>query len=151
MYNPEKPGCYYGESLEPEDPMRFLTAYLRYAKSVVAAGALVMDPANIISLANMGFLSPDSRCFSFDYRANGYAKGEGVGVVVLERISDAVAAGHPIRAVIRGTHTNSNGYNPGITQPSMSAQERVIRRTYVKAGLAMTDTEVGLRRLRAAG
>lgn len=129
-------------SFDVEPPPARILMWLTGRQSVVAAGALVMDPANVISLANMGFLSQDSRCYSFDYRANGYAKGEGVGVVILQRLSDAVREGNPIRAVIRATHTNANGYNPGITQPSKDAQEALIRRTYLKAGLSMADTEV---------
>jgi acyl transferase domain-containing protein len=104
-----------------------------------------MDPGNVISLANMGFLSPDSRCFSFDSRANGYAKGEGVGVVLLQRFADAVRDGNPIRAVIRATSTNSNGNNAGITQPSQRTQEELIIRTYEKAGLTVDDTKASLR------
>ena len=116
-------------------------------KSIVAAGALVIDPENIISLANMGFLSPDSRCFSYDSRANGYAKGEGVGVVVLQRLSDAVESGNSIRAIIRATSTNSNGNNAGITQPSQTAQQNLIKRAYEKAGLTIVETKVGVKRL----
>jgi acyl transferase domain-containing protein len=111
---------------------------------VVAAGALVLDPENIISLANMGFLSPDSRCFSYDARANGYAKGEGVGVVILQKLSEAVKSGNSIRAVIRATSTNSNGNNAGITQPSRTAQKDLIKRAYEKAGLSINETKVSL-------
>lgn len=86
-------------------------------------------------LSNMDFLSSDSKCYSFDSRANGYARGEGVGVVVLKKLSDALKDNDTIRAVIRSTGSNSDGHTPGITQPSKIAQSRLIRGTYDKAGL----------------
>lgn len=88
----------------------------------------------------MNFLSPDSRCFSFDDRANGYARGEGFGVVILKRLSDALKDGDTIRAIIRSAGSNQDGRTPGITQPSREAQERLIKETYEKAGLSMQWT-----------
>jgi len=67
----------------------------------------------ITALSNQNFLSPSSRCFTFDHRANGYARGEGFGVVVLKRLSDAIADNDTIRAVIRGTGSNQDGRTPG--------------------------------------
>ena len=106
----------------------------------MAGGSLVLDPENIISLCKLGFLSPTGRCFSFDARGNGYAKGEGVGAVVLERLSDAIKGGHLIRAIIRSSHCNQDGHTPGITQPHGPSQETLIRETYQKAGLDMATT-----------
>jgi len=91
-------------------------------------------------LSSMNFLSPDSRCYSFDNRANGYARGEGVGVVILKKLSDAIRNNDTIRAVIRATGSNSDGHTPGITQPSKDAQERLIGDTYAKAGLNFGET-----------
>lgn len=91
-------------------------------------------------MTNLNFLSPDSKCYSFDARANGYARGEGVGVVILRKLSDAIREGHTIRAVIRATGSNEDGRTPGITQPSREAQERLIHETYRKAGLSMEPT-----------
>ncbi|KAI4277764.1 MAG: hypothetical protein LQ337_001522 [Flavoplaca oasis] len=88
----------------------------------------------------MNFLSHDSRCFSFDHRANGYGRGEGFGVVVIKRLSDAIQDGDTIRAVVRSTGSNQDGRTPGITQPSMEAQLSLVRRTYAKAGLDMGPT-----------
>ena len=62
-----------------------------------------------MALANMGFLSPDGRCYSFDERANGYARGEGFAVIVIKPLSDAIQDGDTIRAVIRGTGSNQDG------------------------------------------
>jgi acyl transferase domain-containing protein len=91
-------------------------------------------------MSNIGFLSPDSRCKSFDHRANGYARGEGVGVMIVKRLSDAIRDGNTIRAVIRSTGANEDGRTPGITQPSRQAQERLIRETYRRAGLSLAHT-----------
>lgn len=91
-------------------------------------------------MANMSFLSRDSRCFSFDQRGNGYARGEGFGVIVIKPLSDAIRDGDTVRAVIRSTGSNQDGRTLGITQPSKTAQERLIRETYDKAGLSMKAT-----------
>jgi acyl transferase domain-containing protein len=75
-------------------------------------------------------LSPDGKCYSFDHRSNGYSRGEGFGVVVLKRLSDAIRDGNTIRAVIRNTCSNQDGRSPGITQPTKQAQAELIRQTY---------------------
>ena len=93
-----------------------------------------------MALSNLGFLSRDSRCYSFDHRANGYARGEGFGVVVLKRVTDAIRDGDTIRAVIRSTGSNQDGKTPGITLPSKDAQTRLIEETYQKAALDMRMT-----------
>ena len=92
------------------------------------------------TLTNMGFLSPDSRCYSYDHRANGYGRGEGFGVIILKPLSAAIENGDMIRAVVRATGTNQDGRTPGITQPSKLAQEQLIKETYGKAGLDMRAT-----------
>jgi len=107
---------------------------------MVAGANLANSPEPYIWMSNVNFLSPDSRCHSFDHRANGYARGEGLGVIVLKRISDAVRDGSTIRAVIRSAGSNEDGRTPGITQPSRKAQENLIRETYRKAGLSMAHT-----------
>lgn len=91
-------------------------------------------------LNNLGMLSPDSRSYSFDHRANGYGRGEGVGVVVVQPLDDAIRDGRTIRAVIRSTCSNQDGRTPGITQPSREAQYRLIQDTYAKAGLSLDHT-----------
>jgi acyl transferase domain-containing protein len=97
-------------------------------------------PDFFIHLDSMGFLSPDNRCHSFDSRANGYARAEGMGVLMIKRLTDAVRDGDTIRAVIRASCSNSDGYTPGITQPSGESQLALIRETYLKAGLSMHPT-----------
>lgn len=88
----------------------------------------------------MRFLSPDSKCYSFDHRANGYARGEGLGAVIIKRLSSAIRDGDTIRAVVRGTGVNQDGRTPGITLPSQEAQRALIRETYAKAGLELEQT-----------
>ncbi|KAF3199955.1 hypothetical protein TWF106_003532 [Orbilia oligospora] len=90
----------------------------------------------------MDFLSPDSRCHSFDSRGNGYARSEGVGIIIIKRLSDAINPefNHTIRAVIRSTGTNSDGYTLGLTQPSGKAQISLTRDTYEKADLDIQPT-----------
>ncbi|KAK9413400.1 hypothetical protein SUNI508_02599 [Seiridium unicorne] len=108
--------------------------------AVVAGSSMVLTPESVISLANMGFLSPSGRCFSFDDRANGYSRGEGFSVVVIKRLSDAMRDRNTIRAVIRSTGSNQDGHTPGITQPSSEAQAALIKDTYEKAGLKLNET-----------
>ncbi|KAF2441997.1 reducing type I polyketide synthase [Karstenula rhodostoma CBS 690.94] len=103
--------------------------------AIVAASNLNLSPELNISLSNMGFLSPDGRCFSFDHRANGYARGEGVATLVIKPLSKAIESGNQIRALIRSIGSNQDGRtNGGITQPSRAMQAELIRETYRRAG-----------------
>lgn len=94
----------------------------------------------MLGLTDLDFLSPDSKCYSFDHRANGYARGEGIGVVIIKSLSDALRDGDTIRAVIRATGANQDGRTPGITQPSSKSQEKLIRETYSAGGLDLATT-----------
>ncbi|KAI1171949.1 hypothetical protein F4777DRAFT_593267 [Nemania sp. FL0916] len=85
-------------------------------------------------------LSPDSHSYSFDDRANGYSRGEGVGVIVLKRLSKALENGDTIRAVIRSTGSNQDGHTPTITQPNSVAQVNLIQKAYDQAGLDFGST-----------
>lgn len=85
-------------------------------------------------------LSPDGQCYSFDHRANGYSRGEGIGVLILKRVTDAIRDHDTIRGIIRSTGCNQDGHTPSITLPSSTAQETLIRETYKKAGLSMQPT-----------
>ncbi|KAM3554579.1 hypothetical protein MY1884_006062 [Beauveria asiatica] len=107
----------------------------------IAAGAgLILTPNTIMPMTALNFLSPDGKCFTFDARANGYGRGEGVGVVILKRMSDAIRDNDPIRAVIRGTRVNQDGRTTGITLPSKEAQVSNIKAVYKAAGLSCSDT-----------
>lgn len=85
-------------------------------------------------------MSPDGRCYAFDERANGYARGEGVAVLLLKRLDDALADGDTVRAIIRGTGCNQDGKTPGITMPNGLSQEELIRSVYTKTGLDPLET-----------
>lgn len=88
------------------------------------------------------FLSPDGRCYTFDEKANGYARGEAIACLILKPLSHALRDEDTIRAVIRGTGSNQDGRTPGITLPSGTAQEALIQEVYHRAGLDPTETEV---------
>ncbi|OAG03244.1 uncharacterized protein CC84DRAFT_1251427 [Paraphaeosphaeria sporulosa] len=108
--------------------------------SLVGGCNLTFSAEYFTMLTNLNMLSKDGQSHSFDSRANGYARGEGFGTVVLKRMSDAIADGDTIRAVIRSTGCNHDGKTPGITQPSSEAQEQLVRETYRKGGLSMIPT-----------
>ncbi|WP_131804023.1 type I polyketide synthase, partial [Pseudofrankia sp. BMG5.36] len=113
----------------------------RGESSLALAGGvhLVAAAESTLAAGRLGALSPDGRCFTFDSRANGYVRGEGGGVVVLRRLSDALADGAPIRAVILGGAVNNDGGGPGLTVPDQAAQEDVIRRALADARTAPDD------------
>ena len=84
-------------------------------------------------------LNPDGKCYSFDERGAGYGRGEGVATLVLKRLDDALAAGDPIRGVIRNSQINQDGKTQGITLPSQEAQRKLIGSVYHAAGLRPED------------
>jgi natural product biosynthesis luciferase-like monooxygenase protein len=103
----------------------------------LAGGANLLLSRTITSaFANARFLAPDGRCKAFDARADGYVRGEGIGVVVLKPLAAAVAAGDRIYAVIRGTAVNQGGRANGLTAPNPHAQEAVVRAASLQAGVA---------------
>ncbi|KAI1355097.1 hypothetical protein F5Y01DRAFT_327941 [Xylaria sp. FL0043] len=108
--------------------------------ALVAGANLLLGPEGSVMLANGNYLSPDSVCYSFDQRANGYARGEGIVALVIKPVLDAVRDGDMIRAVIRSTGSNQNGRTAIITQPSAKAQEHLIRDVYHEAGLDLKST-----------
>ena len=100
---------------------------------------LLLAPELYINFSKAKMLSPDGRCKTFDASANGYVRGEGCGVVVLKRLSDAIAGGDNILALIRGSAVNQDGPGAGFTVPSGTAQERVIRQSLLNAGVAADE------------
>ncbi|MFL6161133.1 MAG: SDR family NAD(P)-dependent oxidoreductase [Jatrophihabitantaceae bacterium] len=108
----------------------------------VAAGAfLIMHPDTYVQSCATSMLAPDGRCKTFDSSADGYVMGEGGGLVVLERLSDAQRNNRRIRAVLRGSAVNQDGRSNGLSAPSRSAQAEVIRRALADARVA--PEEVG--------
>uniref|UniRef100_UPI00131DDF83 type I polyketide synthase n=1 Tax=Streptomyces sp. NRRL S-350 TaxID=1463902 RepID=UPI00131DDF83 len=104
--------------------------------ALVGGVNLSIVPDSTARSASFGGLSPDSRCFTFDARANGYVRGEGGGVVVLKPLSRALADGDRVYCVVRGSATNNDGATPGLTVPSARAQAEVIRLACAQAGVA---------------
>lgn len=96
---------------------------------------LVLDPTTNVMLAKLRAIARDGRCKTFDAEADGYGRGEGCGIVVLERLSDAIARGSRILAVIRGSAVNHDGASAGLTVPSGRAQERLLRQACEAAGV----------------
>lgn len=100
----------------------------------------MLDAEFSLYLSNMNMLSSDGLCHSFDNRADGYSRGEGVVVMVLKKLSTAIADGDNIRAIIRGSGSNQDGRTPGITQPSSTSQEQLIRQVYRNCKLGFEST-----------
>ena len=104
--------------------------------ALVGGVNLMLTPDITVNFCRGRMLSPDGRCKTFDEAADGYVRGEGCGVVVLKRLSDAVNDGDRVLAVIRGSALNQDGRSAGLTAPNGLAQEQVIREALANAGLA---------------
>jgi amino acid adenylation domain-containing protein len=96
---------------------------------------LLLAPETMIYLSKSRALSPTGRCRTFDAAADGFVRGEGCGVVVLKRLSDALADGDEILALLRGSAVNHDGPSSGLTVPNGAAQERLLRAALRQAGV----------------
>jgi acyl transferase domain-containing protein/acyl carrier protein len=104
--------------------------------AAIAAGVnLVLVPDNSIVFSRARMLAPDGRCKTFSSAADGYGRGEGCGVVLLKRLSDALKDHDPIVAVIRGSAVNQDGPSGGLTVPNGPAQQAVVRKALTSGGV----------------
>ncbi|GGJ22718.1 type I polyketide synthase [Streptomyces brasiliensis] len=107
--------------------------------ALVGGVNLALTPALSIFYTQAGLSAPDGRCKPFSAEANGIGRGEGVGVVVLRRLRDAIADGQRVYAVIRGTAVNQDGRSNGLTAPNRWAQQEVLAAAYRRAGVEPSD------------
>lgn len=112
------------------------------SRIAIAGGSnLCLGPEPYIGESNLAMLSPTGRSRMWDATADGYARGDGVAAVVLKTLSSALKDGDHIECVIRETGVNQDGRTPGITMPSAVAQKALIRDTYSRAGLDLSQPE----------
>jgi acyl transferase domain-containing protein len=112
------------------------------SRMALAGGVnVICSPETTVALSRSRMMAPDGRCKAFDSRADGFVRGEGCGLVVLKRLSDAQAAGDRVLALIRGTAANQDGRSSGLTAPNGPSQESVIRAALAHAGIEPAEVD----------
>ena len=107
--------------------------------AIVGGVQAVLTPEVTIGFSKASMLSPDGRCKAFAAEANGYVRGEGAGAIILKPLSRALAEGDRIYALVRGSAINEDGRTNGMTVPSLSAQQAVLRDAYRRSGVRPGD------------
>jgi acyl transferase domain-containing protein len=107
--------------------------------AITGGVSLMLSPDMTITFSQARMMAPDGRCKTFDASADGYVRGEGCGIVILKRLSDAIADQDRILAVIKGSAVNHDGLSNGITAPNGLAQQAVIRQALKNAGVAPAE------------
>lgn len=108
-------------------------------QALVGGVNAILSPFSMTMMSRVGALSQDGRCKTFDARANGYVRGEGCGIIVLKRLSDARRDGDRIRAVILGSAVNQDGRSTGLTTPNVLSQQALLRQALESARLSPED------------
>jgi acyl transferase domain-containing protein/acyl carrier protein len=106
------------------------------AMAIVGGVNLILSPENTLTFCQSTMVSADGRCRTFDAAADGFGQGEGCGVIVIKRLSDAIASGDRILALVRGTAVNQDGASSGLTAPNGPAQEAMLREALAASDVA---------------
>ncbi|KAJ3580034.1 hypothetical protein NPX13_g526 [Xylaria arbuscula] len=108
--------------------------------AIVGGSCINLNPDIFVALSTLGSCGPDGMSYAFDHRVQGYGRGEGVAILVVKRLEDAIKNRDPIRAVIRESGCNQDGKTPTITSPDLDAQRNLIRTCYERAGIPVHET-----------
>ncbi|RSL77235.1 hypothetical protein CEP51_009247 [Fusarium floridanum] len=108
--------------------------------AVVGGASMITTPALTATMSAGELLAPDGSCKTFDASADGYARAEAITAIYIKPLADALRDGNPVRAIIKGTSTNCDGKSVSLVTPNGVAQEALMRKAYLNAGLDPRET-----------